>query len=86
MKQLQRSHFKSCLGLSLCFYLFGVVGCGEEAQQLYEVAEFEELQNNQKHARELYQRIIEIDPNGYLATKARERIAELDKKVLKKGR
>lgn len=84
MRQKQRFRFKSCLGLSLCLFLFGVIGCSEEAEQLYEVAEFEELQNNRKHAQELYERIIEVDPNSYFATKAKERLAELDKKALKR--
>ena len=50
---------------------------------MFEIAEIEEQNNNDSNARELYERIIEIDPKGYLATKAKERLAELDKKAAK---
>ena len=73
--------FKICLGLSLCLMGFGVLGCSEQAEHLYEIAEMEEGRNNDAHARVLYERILEIDPNGYFATKAREKLAELDKKA-----
>ena len=79
-----RADFKTCLGLCLCLLLSATVGCSEEAEQLYEIAEIEEGRNNERDARKLYERIIEIDPNGYLATKARERLAELDKKAIGK--
>jgi len=32
---------------------------------------YEEQQNNDSNARKLYERIIEIDPNGYFATKGK---------------
>ncbi len=59
--------------MCFCLYLFvfGIIGCGEEADQLFEIAEIEEQQNNDSNARKLYKRIIEIDPNGYFATKGK---------------
>ncbi len=83
MKSTLRSSFKICLCFSLCLFLFGIVGCSEEAEQLFEIAEMEEQQNNHNDARKLYERIIELDPKGYFASKARERLAELNKKVTK---
>ncbi len=83
MRNTPRSSLKSCLCFCLCLFLFGIIGCSEEAEQLFEIAEIEEQQNNHSNARKLYERIIEIDPNGYLATKAKERLAELDKKTPK---
>jgi len=80
MKTLESRGWKLCLALSLCLFVLGIAGCSQDAEQLFEVAEFEEKQSNLNHARQLYERIIEIDPNGYFATKARERLAELDKK------
>ena len=83
MKTAPRSSLKTCLGLSLCLFLFGIVGCSEEAEQMFEIAEMEEQNNNDSNARKLYERIIEIDPKGYLATKAKARLVELDKRTHK---
>lgn len=83
MRITPRCSFKSCLCLSLCLFLFGIVGCSEEAEQMFEIAEMEEQNNNDSNARKLYERIIEIDPKGYLATKAKERLVELDKRTHK---
>jgi uncharacterized protein YcsI (UPF0317 family) len=83
MRNKTRSGFKSCLCFSLCLFLLGIVGCSEESEQLFEIAEIEERHNNDSDARKLYERIIEIDPKGYFATKAKERLAELDKKTAK---
>lgn len=58
---------------------FGSAGCGESPQQLFETAQFEELQNNQSHARELYEQIIRTHPNSDFAKKAALRLAELKK-------
>jgi hypothetical protein len=74
------------LGFSLCLFLFGILGCSEEAEQLYEIAEIEEQKNNDSNARKLYKRIIKIDPKGYYATKAKKRLAELDKKAAKSSK
>ncbi len=74
------------MGFSLCLLVFGIIGCSEEAEQLFEIAEIEEQQNNATNDRKLYKRIIEIDPNGYLATKAKKRLAELDKKAAKSSK
>ncbi len=80
---MPKATFKSCIALSLCLFVFGVVGCGEDPQQLFETAQFEELQNNESHARELYERIIQTSPDSQFAKKAKERLAELEKKALK---
>jgi hypothetical protein len=46
----------ACLGLALA-------GCsGNGAKELFETAQFEELQNNQEHARQLYEEIIKKYP------------------------
>lgn len=66
---------------AFALWLFFVVsGCGESPQKLFETAQFEELQNNRSHARELYQRIIQSHPDSDFAKKAALRLAELEKK------
>ena len=57
-----------CLGLALA-------GCsGNGAKQLFETAQLEELQNNQEHARKLYEEIIREYPQSEFAKKAQERL------------
>jgi outer membrane protein assembly factor BamD (BamD/ComL family) len=64
-----------CLGLAL---VMGVLtACGEDPQQLFETAQFEEQQHNQAHAQELYQRILRDHPASPVARKAKERLKEL---------
>jgi len=72
-KSIIRTAFALCL-------FFGIAGCGESPQQLFETAQFEELQNNQSHARELYEQIIQKHPDSDFAKKAALRLAELKKK------
>jgi len=52
-------------------------GCRDNAAQLFETAQFEELQNNPQHARELYQQIVADYPSSEQAARARERLAVL---------
>lgn len=58
--------------------LVGVIGCGEDPKQLFETAQFEEKQNNQAHARELYERIIQTHPASKWANKAKARLGEMN--------
>ena len=71
--------FKICTAFILCLIATGMIGCGESPQQLFETARFEELQNNQSHARELYEQIIQKHPNSDFAKKAVQRLGELKK-------
>ncbi len=80
MRTMPGANFKSSMAFSLCLFLLGVVGCGDDPEQMFETAQFEELQNNHSHARELYGRIIQADPNSNLAKKAKERLAALQMK------
>jgi len=55
-------------------------GCpGNGAQQIFETAELEELQDNHEHAKKLYQEIIDKYPGNDVALKAEERLAALQK-------
>ena len=55
-----------------------VVACGGGAKELLDTAEFEELQRNTTHARELYQEIVRKHPDSPEAAKARARLEALD--------
>ena len=60
--------------------LMAVAGCtGNNAGELFETAEFEELQKNPTHAAELYKEILEKYPDSKYAQKARERLKALKK-------
>jgi len=62
----------------LASVLNSALGCyGENPAQILETAQFEELQRNEEHARELYERIITKFPNSEQAGIARTRLAEL---------
>lgn len=57
--------------------LFALAGClGESPEQLMKTAEFEELQRNQEHARQLYERIVRDFPDSPEAKVAAERLAK----------
>jgi TolA-binding protein len=52
---------------------------GNQADELFKTAQFEELQNNREHARKLYGEIIRKYPGSEEAKKAEDRLAELGK-------
>jgi len=56
-------------------------GCsGNNGKELFDTAQLEELQNNQEHARELYEEIIRKYPQSEYAKKAQERLSLLQKR------
>ncbi len=58
-----------------------VCSCTEnKAKELFETAQFEELQNNQEHAVKLYEEILQKYPESEHAKKAIERLSQLKKK------
>ena len=52
---------------------------GNNAEQLFETAKLEELQDNREHAKKLYQDIITAYPDSPFAKEARDRLAVLEK-------
>ncbi|MBI5641507.1 MAG: hypothetical protein HZA17_13890 [Nitrospirae bacterium] len=59
------------------FFAFG--GCsGSKAPELYETANFEELQHNREHAKKLYEEIIKKFPDSEYAQKAKDRLARIE--------
>ncbi len=76
MKHLCMTWLKvGLLALALGVFL----GCGEDPQQLFETAQFEEKQGNRTHAAQLYELIIQMNPESDVAKKAQERLAKLKK-------
>jgi outer membrane protein assembly factor BamD (BamD/ComL family) len=64
--------------LAGCLVLL-LVGCGDNAKDLYDTAQLEEKQNNRPHAIKLYRQIVEEYPDSPYANQAKTRLAELDK-------
>jgi len=55
-------------------------GCtGNKAEELFETAQFEEKQNNQGHARQLYEEILREYPKSDAAKAADARLRELQR-------
>ena len=62
----------------LIFLSLAAFGCqGKEAQQLFDTAQLEELQNNREHAKTLYEEILKKFPDSAVAAKAKERLAAM---------
>ncbi len=69
-----------CLRVLLVLMLaLPLAGCGDGAEELFETAQFEEVQNNREHARKLYNRILRDHPDSPFAAKARERLAAMER-------
>jgi len=62
----------------LIFLALTVFACqGKEAQELFETAQLEELQNNREHAKALYEEILKKYPDSEVAAKAKERLSTI---------
>lgn len=61
------------------YLLLLLVGCGDNAKDLYDTAQLEEKQNNKPHAAKLYRRIVEEYPKSPYVNQAKTRLAELEK-------
>jgi hypothetical protein len=59
----------------------GLAACTDDsAQQVFDNAQFEERQNNQAHAKQLYQEILTKYPKSEYARKAEDRLREIEPK------
>jgi TolA-binding protein len=56
-----------------------LAGCSDKAKDLYETAQFEEKQFNKAHATKLYRDIVEQYSDSPYASRAKTRLAELEK-------
>lgn len=64
--------------IALVFFALLLAACSDRAGELYETAQFEELQRNIPNAVRLYRDIVEKYPASPQAEKARARLAELE--------
>ncbi|MEW6601681.1 MAG: hypothetical protein AB1499_11990 [Nitrospirota bacterium] len=62
--------------LMVSVFLLMFACSGDRAEELFKTAQFEELQNNREHARQLYQEILKKFPESEYAGKARDRLAD----------
>jgi len=73
--------FMSALkALFVTILLFSTFSCSNpegKSAALYETAQFEEQQDNLKHAKALYEEIINLYPKSSLVPKAKERLEAL---------
>lgn len=65
------------IGLAMVMGL--LLACGEDPQQLFETAQFEEQQHNAAHAQEIYERILRDHAKSPIAQKAEARLKEMQK-------
>ena len=66
---------KRVLVIMMLFFALTISACtGDGAKELFETAQFEELQNSHEHAKKLYKEIIDKYPNNDYAKKAQERL------------
>lgn len=68
----------SILLIVITSVLFAAGCSGQKAGQMYDTAQFEELQGNQEHAEDLYRKIIRTAPESEYARQAQERLDELE--------
>ena len=65
------------LRTGVCLTVLGLWGCGEDPQQLFDTAQFEEKQGNHTHAKQLYEQIIQMHPDSQVAKKASDQLEKL---------
>lgn len=72
---------KKRLGMLIVILGLALAGCSGDhrAEELFETAKFEELQDNRKHAQKLYEEIINAYPKSQYAKEARARLSALEK-------
>ena len=68
---------KKMLSIIMMGLCLAVLGCTDRAEELFETAKLEELQNNPAHARKLYREIVTDYPDSAYADRARERLAAM---------
>jgi len=72
---------KKRLGMLIVVLGLALAGCSGDntAEQLFETAKFEELQDNREHAKKLYEEIVNAYPKSQYAEEAQARLSVLEK-------
>ncbi len=60
--------------VAIMILLLFLTACSDKAAEMYDLAKFEELQNNPEHAIQLYEKIVEKYPDSPKAKEAAERL------------
>ena len=68
---------RTLLIIAIIFLISACSGGG--AKELFETAQFEELQNNHKHAVQIYEEIVSKYPDTDFAVKAKQRLEDLNR-------
>ena len=77
---MKRRFSKLIIPFLLVIFIITFSSCsGNQAEELFKTAQFEELQNNRDHARQLYGEILKKYPESEYAKKAEDRLADLGK-------
>jgi TolA-binding protein len=63
--------------LAIMFLFLFLIACSDKAAEMYDLAKFEELQNNPEHATQIYKEIIEKYPDSPQARDANARLKAL---------
>ena len=69
--------------LALIFAVSLLSCSADKAAELFETAQFEELQNNNEHAQQIYEDIVNKYPKSGSARKAEERLTAIGKMKIK---
>ncbi len=72
-------YFAALISILSLLLFSGCSNDGAKVEELFETAQFEELQKNQENARELYEDIMQKYPDTTFAQKAKIRLAKLKK-------
>jgi TolA-binding protein len=64
--------------LAIMFLFLFLISCSDKAAEMYDLAKFEEIQNNPEHATQIYKEIIEKYPNSPQANEAAERLDAIE--------
>lgn len=77
---MKRFFVKTGVFFAMLICLITFAACsGNSAEETFKTAQFEELQNNNEHAEQLYNEIINKHPESEYADRAKERLSELKK-------
>lgn len=65
--------------IAALFLFMFLMACSDKAAELYDTAQFEELQKNREHAVQLYKEIVEKYPDSAQAKESAKRLEELQR-------
>jgi outer membrane protein assembly factor BamD (BamD/ComL family) len=70
------SHYMKWIAATILLIMF-LIACSDKTAEMYDLARFEELQNNREHAVQIYKEIVEKYPDSPQAKDAVKRLDSL---------